>query len=201
MINSKNKGTIKKVFNQAVKSKFIHEAILLVENTKGKAYYSDFNFDLLGAIIEKITKKSLPKVFEEFIFKPLKLKKTYQPTTENDVYPDIYYKDQVLKRAKLLIDLAPGGSAITTARELMIFIKGFFNGTLFDKVIFKRLAKYNKIKMGPMYYGGGYMQIPMNGIYTLFMGSGELIGHSGSTAPSPSIILKKIYISSAILIN
>jgi hypothetical protein len=35
--------------------------------------------------------------------------------------------------------------------------------------------------MGPIYYGGGYMQIPLNGVISLFMGKGELIGHSGST--------------------
>jgi len=35
--------------------------------------------------------------------------------------------------------------------------------------------------MGPLYYGGGYMQIPMPSFYSLFMGKGELIGHSGST--------------------
>jgi hypothetical protein len=35
--------------------------------------------------------------------------------------------------------------------------------------------------MGPLFYGGGYMQIPMNSIYTLFTGKGELLGHSGAT--------------------
>ena len=35
--------------------------------------------------------------------------------------------------------------------------------------------------MGPIYYGGGYMQIPLNTLMTLFMGKGELLGHSGST--------------------
>lgn len=35
--------------------------------------------------------------------------------------------------------------------------------------------------MSPINYGGGYMQIPLGGLYTMFMGSGELLGHSGST--------------------
>jgi hypothetical protein len=65
----------------------------------------------------------------------------------------------------------------------MIFIKAFFGGKLFNKSIFSCLSHYNKlqISMGPIYYGGGYMQIPLNGFVSFFMGKGELIGHSGST--------------------
>ena len=33
----------------------------------------------------------------------------------------------------------------------------------------------------PIHYGAGYMRIPLDGLATLFMGKGELIGHSGST--------------------
>ena len=35
--------------------------------------------------------------------------------------------------------------------------------------------------MGPIRYGGGFMQIPLNVFATLFMGKGELKGHSDST--------------------
>ena len=75
------------------------------------------------------------------------------------------------------------GGCITTAQELMIFIKAFFRGKLFNKSIFSSLSIYNKLQasMGPIHYGGGYMQIPLNGLVSLFMGKGELIGHSGST--------------------
>ena len=35
--------------------------------------------------------------------------------------------------------------------------------------------------MSPIHYGAGYMKIPLGGLVTLFMGKGELLGHSGST--------------------
>ena len=78
---------------------------------------------------------------------------------------------------------AESGDSITTARELMIFLKAFFNGTFFPKSSFKKLSKYGKLQitMGPINYGGGYMQIPLKSIYTFFMGKGELICHSGAT--------------------
>lgn len=75
------------------------------------------------------------------------------------------------------------GGCITTAYDLMIFIKSFFGGKLFSKTAFDKLSIYNKLQVskGPIYYGGGYMKIPLDGLNTLFMGKGELIGHSGST--------------------
>lgn len=65
----------------------------------------------------------------------------------------------------------------------MIFTKAFFGGKLVNKDNFNSLSSYNKLQapMGPVYYGGGYMQIPLGGIINLFMGEGELLGHSGST--------------------
>jgi len=47
--------------------------------------------------------------------------------------------------------------------------KGIFGGELFNKSIFSSLSSYNKLQiiMGPFYYGGGYMQIPLGTILSL----------------------------------
>lgn len=150
---------------------------------KGKAYYADINFDLLGEIIEKVSGLSLSKAYKEYIFNPLGLANTYLPENENEGIPSAYYRDQPILRPKLIMSSGASGGCISTASELMIFIKAFFGGRLFNKSIFNSLSSYNKlqISMGPVYYGGGYMQIPLNGLVSLFMGKGELIGHSGST--------------------
>ncbi|MPN45601.1 hypothetical protein SDC9_193168 [bioreactor metagenome] len=65
----------------------------------------------------------------------------------------------------------------------MTFLKAFFGGGLFNISIFDELSSCNKLQasMSPICYGGGYMRIPLNGLTTLFMGKGELKGHSGST--------------------
>lgn len=146
-----------------------------------KAYYSDLNFQLLGEVIEKVTELPMETVFNDFIFKPLGLTNTYVPVND-DFVPHIYYKSQSLSRPKLIKSLRGGGNAVTTARELMIFLKAFFNGHLFSKSVFESLSKYRKLQitMGPIYYGGGYMQIPLGTMMTLFLGKGELLGHSGS---------------------
>lgn len=150
---------------------------------KGKAYYADINFDILGEIIEKVSDLSLSEAYKKYIITPLGLMNTYLPENENDEIPQVYYLDQAILRPKLIISSRASGGCISTASELMIFIKAFFGGKLFNKSIFNSLSSYNKlqISMGPIYYGGGYMQIPLNGFVSFFMGKGELIGHSGST--------------------
>lgn len=151
--------------------------------TKHRAYYADINFDLLGEIIEKVMNSSLEEAFTQYIFKPLSLEQTYLPVNDNDFVPNIYYQAQVLYRPLIIKSSRASGGCITTARELMIFMKAFVGGKLFNKGWFDKLLASNKLQlaMGPIYYGGGYMRIPLDGLTTLYMGKGELMGHSGST--------------------
>lgn len=150
---------------------------------KKRAHYSSVNFDLLGKVLETVTQTSLDNVYKQFIFNPLGLNQTYLPKSENDVIPEVYYKDASLHRPKFIRSCNGSGGVISNARELMIFIKAFFSGRLFNKAIFNELKGTNKlqISMFPIQYSAGYMQIPLSGITNLFMGKGELIGHSGST--------------------
>ncbi|MCL2699114.1 MAG: beta-lactamase family protein, partial [Defluviitaleaceae bacterium] len=155
----------------------------------GKAHYSDMNFDLLGEIIEKITETPLEKVYKDFIFEPLGLTKTYLVTDENDFVPNIYYKDKPLHRPKALMSYRASGGTVTTARETMLFLKGFLNGAVFPKSMFDTLAVYNQLSfpMSSMFYGVGYMKLPITPMISFMMGKGfkskgELIGHNGSTS-------------------
>lgn len=54
---------------------------------------------------------------------------------------------------------------------------------MFSEVVFEEQIVSNRlqISMYPIRYSLGYMRIPLNGLTTLFIGKGELIGHSGST--------------------
>ena len=152
-------------------------------NTGNKAFYSNMNFDLLGEILEKITDMPLAEIYRQFIFAPLDMIKTYLPTGEEDFIPYTYYKSQRLERPKLIASCRASGGCISTAMDLMIFSKAFWKGRLFDRNIFERLCRYRKLQIskGPIFYGGGYMQIPLGTLRTLFMGKGELLGHSGSS--------------------
>ncbi|SER06842.1 CubicO group peptidase, beta-lactamase class C family [Virgibacillus subterraneus] len=148
-----------------------------------RAHYTNINFEILGKIIEIVTRSPLEDVYRQFIFDPLGHKNTYLPQNEDDFVPHVYYKDTALYRPKLLKSSCASGGCVSTARELMVFLKAFFRGKLFNNTIFHELKVNNRLQasMLPIHYGAGYMRIPLNGLATLFMGKGELIGHSGST--------------------
>ena len=151
-------------------------------NTAQKAYYSDTNFCLLGNIIENVSGMPLAKVFREYICTPLGMTNTYLPRKKDDFIPNIYYKNKPLYRPNFMMG-SFNYDSITTAKDLMRFSKAFWTGSLFPQNVFSKLSVYKKLQitMGPIYYGGGYMRIPLKSIFTLFMGKGELLGHSGMT--------------------
>lgn len=148
-----------------------------------RAHYSSVNFDLLGKVLETVIQTPLHEVYKRFIFDPLELKQTYLPKNETDFIPKVYYKDTSLHRPQFIRSARASGGIISNARECMTFIKAFFGGRLFNKNIFNELKGANKLQfsMFPIHYSAGYMRIPLGGLTNLFMGKGELIGHSGST--------------------
>lgn len=149
----------------------------------GKAYYADINFDILGEIVEKVTNSSLSQVFNDYIFKPLGLTNTYVPNTSKDIVPYIYYKNRKLYRPGSIASSAASGGVISTTNELMVFLKAFFQGALFNTNKFNNFSTHRKLQLSrtPIHYGIGYMHIPLGGMSTVFQGKGQLIGHSGST--------------------
>ncbi|AOZ94349.1 serine hydrolase domain-containing protein [Paenibacillus crassostreae] len=151
--------------------------------TTKKAYYSDINFDMLGEIITKVNSSTLAEAYKQFIFEPLSLSNTYLPENEEDFVPNVYHRNKIIHRPKFIMSSGASGGCITTARELMIFIKAFFGGKLFSKDILDKLPLHNKLQasMGPIYYGSGYMRIPLSQLITMYTGKGELMGHSGSS--------------------
>lgn len=147
---------------------------------EGKAYYADVNFDLLGKIIENINGTTLQEAYKAYIFTPLNLKNTYLASKETDFVPHTYLKNQPIERPLFISSSFASGGAITTARELMIFLKAFWKGQLFDKSIFTKLTECNKLQLSftPIRYCGGYMKINAS---MPFCKKVKLLGHSGST--------------------
>lgn len=147
---------------------------------KGRGYYADLNFDLLGKVVENIAAITISEAYERYIITPLDLKSTYTVKSEDDYVPDVYCKNTILRPVKFLSSCPASGGVISTCRELMLFLKAFWGGRLFNKKVFDRLQQYNKLQilLGPIRYGGGHMKVDVG--YP-FLRKIELVGHSGST--------------------
>lgn len=148
-----------------------------------KAFYSNINYDILGRIIEVVSGKLLNDVYNEFIYSPLGLQQTYLYKETMGESPSVYFEGNELFMPKPLEFAYASGGVVSTASELMLFIKAFFRGQLFDTKILDDLKNYRKlqINMGPVRYGAGHMQIALRGLLTAFKNKGELVGHLGST--------------------
>jgi D-alanyl-D-alanine carboxypeptidase len=151
--------------------------------TRGKAHYSNANYRLLGAIIESVTEKPMAVNFEEMLFAPLGLRHTYlfdwtvprsggNPAT-------IYFKGAPANIPKYLSSNVSDGGLVSTASECMIFLRAFFEGQLFDKVLFERMMNWNSIFF-PLRYGYGLMYFRLPRFFWP-RPLPEFIGHSGTT--------------------
>lgn len=151
-----------------------------------KSAYSDTNYQLLSAIIEKVTQKPLAAVFHNRIFERLGLTETYLYDVNNlraGTQPlPFYFKDQRIELPLALSSERGAGGVVSTTRENLVFLRAFFQGQLFDGAHLKNhMQRWNPIFF-PMQYGYGIMRFQLPRAMTLFRYSPELIGHSGSSA-------------------
>lgn len=143
-----------------------------------KAQYSDTNYRLLGHIIENIKGASLQTVFKEYIFDRLNLKQTYFYQNPEDKNPvSFYYKQKRMELPLYMASIGAEGGLVSTARELMIFLRSFFNGNLFPLSDLEEIQKqWNFLwTPGPFFYGTGISRQPLS---PFGLGRG-LIGHWG----------------------
>lgn len=146
-----------------------------VPGEKGEAYYSDFNFDMLKVVIENTTGKSLEENYQDYIYKPLDLKKTYLFTKNMEFnIPGIWIDGRIYAMPNLLASSGASGGLVASRTDNIIFLKAFMEGKLFNSSRFDEMKDYNFLQFYPMQYGMGIMRFSS-------FGAAEIIGHSGST--------------------
>ncbi|MCC5929421.1 MAG: beta-lactamase family protein [Cyclobacteriaceae bacterium] len=151
---------------------------------KGKAAYSDTNYQILGRIIEEVTGDKIALVFKKLIFDVLNLKDTYVYGDLNDETPvPFYYKARKLWLPNYIASIAPEGGIVSTAAETMIFLKAFFKGQFFPKENIEKLKKWNFIYPPPglFLFGIGLEKIWIPRLFTPFKPLGEILGFWGQT--------------------
>ncbi|NMB89901.1 MAG: beta-lactamase family protein, partial [Chloroflexi bacterium] len=165
--------------------------------TPGKAYYSNFNYRLLGVIIESLTHQPMAVNFQERICAPLGLERTYlydwQHPRADDLPATLYLGRSPANVPQYLSSNVSDGGLVSTASECMRFLRAFFEGRLFDKALLDRMMVWNALFF-PLRYGYGlmYFRLPR---YFWIWPLPEFVGHSGSVGsfafacPSRSLYL------------
>lgn len=151
---------------------------------KGKASYSDTNYQLLGRIIENVTGKNIGEVFKDYIFSELQLRNTYAYKETGDTTPvPIYYRSQKLWLPEYIASVTVEGGIVSTAEEVMIFLKEFFRGRFFPRERINDLKKWNLILPPPglFYFGIGLEKLWTPRILSPLKPIKEIIGFWGQT--------------------
>jgi CubicO group peptidase (beta-lactamase class C family) len=158
------------------------------ERSGKKAYYSDTNYQLLGAVIESVAQKPLNEVFSELFIDPLKLSSTYlhgqgEPRAIQDNPPaNIYYKTMPLHLDKAMRSFGPDGGMVSNVEDSLKFLKCLMEGKLFaHPSTLEWMKSWRKIFF-PFQYGLGLMRYKLPKIFSPFSPNPELIGHSGASS-------------------
>ncbi|MDJ0924331.1 MAG: serine hydrolase domain-containing protein [Acidimicrobiia bacterium] len=148
-----------------------------------KAFYSDTNYALLGAIIETVTHDTVADNFQQMIFAPLGLANTYVfgSASEQPRPAALYFKDRVVDIPLAMSSFAPDGGVVSTVSESLRFLQAFFGGELLTSDQLELMtSRWNRIFF-PLRYGYGLMRFQVPRWMSPFQAPPELIGHSGST--------------------
>jgi len=154
-------------------------------SSPGRAFYSDTNYQLLGAIIERLTDSSYEEQLRVRILAPLGLKRTWlftQATLQrfDEVAP------MLLGGEPLRIPMAMGsfqadGGVVSTALDQLSFLRAFMDGSLFPAAYLDEMTgTWNKIFF-PLEYGVGLMRYLLPRYLSPFKAAPEMIGHSGAS--------------------
>lgn len=147
--------------------------------TPGKALYSDTNFQLLGLVIELASGRSYAEALRTEVIEPLRLERTWLYTDPADDRPlPLRDGERRLLLPKAMASFGSDGGVVATVDDLMRFLRGFFEGALFDPAVLPSLRVWNRIFF-PLQYGVGLARFKWPRILSPFADQPELVGHSG----------------------
>lgn len=150
-----------------------------VPGARGRALYSDTNFQLLGRMVERLHGAPFAEVVRKAICAPLGLTRTYLYTDPHDTRPaPLYFKQAALRIPQAMASFGADGGVVSTASELMTFLQAFFAGRLFPAAYLQELPPWNRIFF-PLTYGLGVARFQLPRLFSPFQPAPELIGHSG----------------------
>lgn len=146
----------------------------------GEWKYSDVNFFLLAAIIEKVTHKSYEENFNELIKAPLNLTHTgfyNEITNQTGLVPSYKYNDQgqldvkpvAISESNYINELGTGNIYTSTA-DLLTLIQALVDGKIVSSQIYSQVVTKNPMAYPYDYKSGLYEKYGYNYAHGVFRG-------------------------------
>jgi CubicO group peptidase (beta-lactamase class C family) len=151
----------------------------------GRAFYSDTNYQLLGAIIEAMTGDTYAAVLDRGIVTPLGLARTYlfsQATVDAyDTVSPLLMDTTPIRIPQVMASVGADGGIVSTAAESLRFLRAFVAGELFPGEYLGDMQREWRRIFFPLQYGVGLMRFSLPRVMTGFRSVPALIGHSGAS--------------------
>jgi D-alanyl-D-alanine carboxypeptidase len=151
----------------------------------GKAFYSDTNYQLLGALIEAVTGAPYEQAVKERITSPLGLVETYPFSTETiDRYGEVaamLYGKEPVAIPKVMASVRADGGIVSTARDGATFLEAFMTGALFPVEYLTEMQQTWRRIFPPLEYGVGIMRFALPRYYSPLRPIPTMVDHSGAS--------------------
>jgi CubicO group peptidase (beta-lactamase class C family) len=152
---------------------------------RGRAYYSDTNYQLLGAIIESVTSDTYEAALDRRIVTPLELRNTYPFSSDTleryDAVSPMLDGTQPIRIPHVMASVRADGGIVSSAAESMRFLRAFMEGEVFPESFLAEMRREWRRIFFPLQYGIGIMRFALPRIMTGFRRIPEMIGHSGAS--------------------
>jgi CubicO group peptidase (beta-lactamase class C family) len=154
-------------------------------STPGKAFYSDTNYQLLGAVIEAVTGDSYEDALRQRVLEPLALPGTYPFTLDTlgryDSVAAMLYGKQRVAFPRAMASVRADGGMVSTAGDGLTFLEAFMTDRLFPRAFLDEMQSQWRAIFAPLQYGMGLMRFALPRYYTLFKEVPPMIGHWGAS--------------------
>ena len=155
-------------------------------STPGRAFYSDTNYQLLGAVIEAVAGgPSYEDALRQRILAPLALAGTYPFTLDTldryDAVAAMLYGQQRVAIPRAMASVRADGGIVSTAGDGLTLLEAFMTGRLFPRATLDEMQSQWRAIFPPLQYGIGLMRFALPRYYTLFRTVPPMIGHSGAS--------------------
>jgi CubicO group peptidase (beta-lactamase class C family) len=152
---------------------------------RGRAAYSDTNYQLVGAIVEAVSGKGFAETLREEVLDPLGLADTYLFTDATldryDTVSPILFGRAAPRIPRAMASFGPDGGIVSTTADSLRFLRAFAGGELFPTGVLEDVTAYWNRVFTPLRYGVGIMKYELPALLTGFRKVPAMIGHSGAS--------------------
>lgn len=145
---------------------------------RNRAHYSDLNAELLSQVAQETTGRTFQELANRYIISPLGLEHTTFVVPGRHDYAEVRTQKHPVWSSRYLSSSPASGGVVSTAADLMTFIRAFHTGEIFD-LSHLQDPQLRRIQHRPLRYGSGMMALTLPRALTPLVPAPLILGHTG----------------------